>query len=490
MSQLEFRTRVRRIAIVACVTWFSAAIASCRTTNSVKPDFVAAWVRTWYGATRVERLSPPVASRAIAYAAAALYAGIGTVNSGLPALDSTLNGVPQLPRAERPSDEDGTLIAVAAERVVLDSMWIEALPTTRAAFTRLADSLRSDRIAHGVSNEMAARADSLGMRIGLAIAKWASSDGFAATRGRQYPPPKGVGVWYNDAPANIYATQNMSGASEYVALDNPSNQLRSGNTSDRGLILSRPKGANTKTLPAANMAGATEPYWGEVRPFVLRAWDACPVAPPFPYDTSKGSAINVNARAVYDAQLALTPEQRTIAYYWADNAGESGTPSGHWLAIASQMISERHLDAADAVRAVLATAVAQADAFIAAWGYKYRYVVIRPRTYIRRTIDPKWEPLIPTPPFPEHPAGHSTQSAAAAEVLTALIGVTPFTDSTGISIGHGIRHFESFVAASEEAGMSRVYGGIHFPSGNDGGRALGKCIGAAVVKAFGASKSH
>lgn len=426
-----------------------------------------------------------MASRAIAYSATALYAGMAAVDTLMPALDHSLNGVPALPRSERPADHDAALTAIAAERVVLDSMWREALPTTRAAFAKLADSLAADRVAQGVSSAVRARSDSLGIRVGLAVLSWARKDGFAATRGRPYPPPEGKGVWYNDAPANIYATQNLSGASEYIALDNPANQQRAGNTSDRGLILSRPK--NSKTLPAANMAGATEPYWREIRPFVLHNWEQCPVSEPMAYSEDTTSMMYRDARAVYDAQLALTDEQRTIAYYWADNAGESGTPSGHWLAIASQMISERHLDGPTAARVVLATAVAQADAFIAAWGYKFRYVTIRPRTYIRRLMDPNWEPLIPTPPFPEHPAGHATQSAAAATVLTAFLGAHPFADSTSIAIGHVARKFDSFTAASLEAGMSRIYGGIHFPYGNDGGRALGTCIGESVVKAFGAT---
>jgi len=445
---------------------------------------VATWVNTWYGATRVERLSPPVASRAIAYAATALYAGLASVDTTMPVLDATLNGVPALPRSQQPSDNDATIAAVAAERVVLDTLWAEALPTTRAAFTRLADSLVADRIAAGVSAAVRARSDSLGTRVGVAVIAWAMSDGFAGTRGRLYPPPQGRGVWYNDAPGTIYATQNLSGASEYVALDNPANQQRPGNTSDRGLILSRPK--TSKLLPAANMAGATEPYWNEVRTFVLKNWQQCPVAAPQEYSEDTTSTMFTNARRVFDTQLALTDEQRTIAYYWADNAGESGTPGGHWLAIASQMISEQHLDAATAARVVLATAAAQADAFIAAWGFKYRDAVIRPRTYIRRLIDPKWEPLIPTPPFPEHPAGHSTQSAAASTVLTAFLGATPFTDSTSIALGHKVRHFANFIEAAHEAGQSRIYGGIHFPSGNMGGRELGNCIGAATVTAFGA----
>jgi len=151
-----------------------------------------------------------------------------------------------------------------------------------------------------------------------------------------------------------------------------------------------------------------------------------------------------------------------------------------WRTTAS---STRRSNAA-AVDFAAAKALATSDAFIAAWGYKYKYNLIRPRTYIRRLIDTTWEPLIPTPPFPEYPSGHSTVSAAAAEVMTALLGETSFEDSTSIVIGHDVRRFDSFRAAAREAGISRIYGGIHFPTGNVGGRALGECIGTKVVERF------
>ncbi|MBL0169176.1 MAG: vanadium-dependent haloperoxidase [Gemmatimonadaceae bacterium] len=469
--------------------WALGALGGCTRPRDTDPRVVSTWVHALYGAIRVERLSPPVASRLTAYAAAALYGGFAASHSGMSPLDSVLHGMPALPRAKRTAEVDATVVAVAAERVVLDSLLREGLATTRAQLTRLADSLEAARVADGVAADVQSRSDSLGRRIGLAIVAWSNTDGFTATRGRAYAPPVGDGLWYNDSPATVYSTQNLSGASEFVALDNPANQQRAGNVSDRGLIMSRPKPASAKTLPAANMAGATEPYWREVRPFVLTAWNACPIPDAAAYATDSASALYRNARAVVDAKRMLTPEQRTIAYYWADNAGESGTPVGHWLSIASQMISERHLDADAAARLVLATAVAQADAFIAAWGYKYQYNLLRPRTYIRRVIDSTWEPLIPTPPFPEHPAGHSTQSSAAAAIITALIGASPFSDSTSISIGHAVRQFPSFQAASEEAGMSRIYGGIHYPSGNESGLTLGRCIGEKVATAFGVGSS-
>jgi hypothetical protein len=468
----------------------SAMLAACSQAPQSDARMVSEWMHTLYGAIRAERLSPPVASRILVYAATALYSGLASADPGLPPLAGRLNGLPELPQPRSPRRYDGALIAIAAERVVLDSLLREALPTTRAAFTRLADSLSMARVAAGVSGTVRPQSEDLGRRIGLTIVAWSRSDGFDATRGRQYVPPTGPGLWVSDAPPNTYAAQNLSGASEFVALDNPANILQAGGASDRALILNRPKRAGLVALPPVNMAGASEPYWGEVRPFALRRWDECAVPVPPTYSTDTGSAFYQDAKTVHLAKQRLTPDQRSVALYWADNAGESGTPPGHWIAIASQMVSQRRLSAPQTARLVLLTAVAQADAFIASWGYKYRHSLIRPRAYIRRVIDPTWEPLIPTPPFPEYPSGHAAQSAAAAAVMTALIGDVPFDDSTSLSIGHAVRRFKSFRAAAEEAGLSRVYGGIHFPFGNTGGRVLGECVGAKVVERLQGQRSR
>lgn len=445
------------------------------------PRLVSEWMRTLYGAIRVERLSPPVAARLMGYSTATLYTALAADQKSYPSLEGVLNGFPSAATVVIPSRANRSIVAATAERLVLDSLLREALPTTLAAVNRLADSLiEGQSPSVGTSRP---EAGSIGTRIGLAIVAWAHGDGFDSTRGRPYTPPVGPAYWANDAPAPVFATQSLSAVSEGVALDNPANALRPGAVSDRALILSRPKRA-TKTLPAVNMAGTSEPYWGQLRPFVLTRWSACAVPPPPAYATTSGAAMYKDAAIVASTRKALTPEQKNIALYWADNAGESGTPVGHWISIASALGTARQLSAADAARTMLLTAVAQADAFIASWGYKYQYTLIRPRAYIRRIMDPSWEPLIPTPPFPEYPSAHSTQSAAAAEVLTALLGEIPFVDSTGVSIGNPPRQFQSFREAAHEAGQSRIYGGIHFPYGNLGGRALGECIGRAVIDRF------
>jgi membrane-associated phospholipid phosphatase len=97
-------------------------------------------------------------------------------------------------------------------------------------------------------------------------------------------------------------------------------------------------------------------------------------------------------------------------------------------------------------------------------------------------VDPLWQTLLNTPSFPEYPSAHSVQSAAAAEVLTALLGAVPFVDSTHVALGHAPRRFESFHAAAREAQISRLYGGIHYPMAIDNGALQGQCVGRAVLR--------
>ena len=459
---------------------FIAGIAACRPSADADPRMVSEWERALYGVVRTERLSAPVASRVFAYASAGLYAGLTATDPQAVRLAGILNGLDSLPRADASKTYDATLTAVAAEHTVLDSLFAEGLPTTRAALSRLADSLDRARRDRGVAGDVATRSADLGLRLGLAIVSWSHGDGFDSTRAKAYVAPVGPGLWINDDPATLFATQSLSGASQAVTPTNPADALKAGTVDDRSLILDRPKRAGRKTLPAANMAGVTEPYWGYNRPFALHAWNDCAAPEPPAFSLKPGTPLYEEARVVWQTGKQLTPAQRETALYWADNSGETATPAGHWLSIASQMVTERRLSAEQGAWVMVATSVALNDAFIAAWGYKFRLNLIRPRTFIRETMDSTWEPAIPTPPFPEYLSGHSTISAAAAGAMTAVLGATPFEDSTSIPLGHGVRKFNSFRDAAIEAGMSRIYGGIHFPSGNLEGRKLGDCIASKV----------
>jgi sugar lactone lactonase YvrE len=89
-----------------------------------------------------------------------------------------------------------------------------------------------------------------------------------------------------------------------------------------------------------------------------------------------------------------------------------------------------------------------------------------------------------TPAFPEYVSGHSTYSAAAAAVLAATFGDDTSFSSTSLGLPGVTRQFTSFSAAAEEAGRSRIYGGIHYEFANQDGQTLGKAIAQQVLQSF------
>ena len=205
------------------------------------------------------------------------------------------------------------------------------------------------------------------------------------------------------------------------------------------------------------------PGWGNDRTFAMPQGAACPLPPPPAYSEDKASAFFKEALEVYETRQNLSTSSapspasgRTIRCCRRRRRA-TGFRSRCKFSSATNVGLDKSVD-------VLARlGVALADAFIGCWDSKYQYNLLRPVTYIRRLIDPKWEPLLITPPFPEYPSGHSTQSGAAAAVLTALFGENfAFEDDTAQGDGLKPRAFPSFWAAAEEAGISRLYGGIHF----------------------------
>jgi membrane-associated phospholipid phosphatase len=207
------------------------------------------------------------------------------------------------------------------------------------------------------------------------------------------------------------------------------------------------------------------PGWGEVLPWNIG--DPVALRPPPPPPPGQ-PAFEAEVREVYDVSRTLTPEQRAIALFWADGPG-TFTPPGHWNAIALDLVRAFRLDTDQAARVFAVLNTAQADAFICIWDAKYAYWSLRPITAIQREIDPSWSPLITTPPFPSYVSGHSGTSGAAATVLSA------FFPSEAAQLH----------AWANEAALSRLYGGIHFPIDNEVGLALGMSVGEAALAAWG-----
>jgi membrane-associated phospholipid phosphatase len=223
---------------------------------------------------------------------------------------------------------------------------------------------------------------------------------------------------------------------------------------------------------------ANEPYWGTLRPFVVQNANTFFNIPHPQFSTNSGGFYQ-DAMELVQISQNLTPEQKRIANFWNDKI-RTGTPSGHWVSIMSQIarILNLKLDRVAQMYALMGPTMA--DGFIVCWNAKYRYNILRPQSYIRDYINPNWNPFLITPSFPAYPSGHSSLSGACAEVMTYLFGDVPFTDYTHQQIGYQPRSFKTFNEVAEEAAFSRLYGGIHYrfdsENGLEGGYNLGRYI--------------
>lgn len=383
--------------------------------------------------------TPPVAARAMGYLGVTLWEAVAPGTPGAQSLHGQLNAMPALPQPEPGAAYDWRLVANSAAAGMLRRLFADAGAPQRMAIDGLETSLRI-RHAAGLPGAVVRRSIAHGRLVGAAIFAWARTDGghegYMFNFPVQYEPPAGPGLW-------------------------------------------------TPTPPAYQRA--MQPYWGENRPFLLADGSECQPAPPPAYDTAPDSAMYADALAVYDTVRDLTPEQREIALFWADDPVLTATPPGHSWALATQVLRDEQATLARAAETYARLGIAVSDAFVACWHVKFVYNRIRPITYIQQVIDPAWntpvlvDPVI-TPPFPEYPSGHSAEAAAAAEVLSGLFGDRySLLDRTQARLGFAPRFFPSFRAAAEEAAVSRLYGGIHFPTGNAAGLAQGVCVGQRVA---------
>ena len=122
------------------------------------------------------------------------------------------------------------------------------------------------------------------------------------------------------------------------------------------------------------------------------------------------------------------------------------------------------------------------DAFISCWDDKWKTIVVRPETVINEYIDEDWLPLLQTPPFPEYTSGHSVISRSAAIMLTEIYGDNfQFDDTSELEFGLPVRSYNSFIQASEEAAISRLYGGIHYEMAISNGVSQGQKIGEFIT---------
>lgn len=282
------------------------------------------------------------------------------------------------------------------------------------------------------------------------------------------------------------------------------------------------------------------PHWGAVTPFALDYGSQFRPTPPpqfgshAPYTDAKG-LLSTNEEA-YLRQIeeviyyssTLGDRKKVIAEFWADGP-RTESPPGHWNQLAHGLIERDQLGLEASTHLFFALNGALLDAGIATWEAKRAYDYIRPASAIRWLMQGKtihawggpnmgtqpiqgetWRPYqsitFVTPPFPEYVSGHSTFSRSSAEVLTLFSGSGLFYDGVTTTLqdvnNDGAKDFfgehiapagsffieqgpaqpvvlrwNTFQDAADEAGISRLFGGIHIQDGDLRGRELGRKIG-------------
>jgi len=233
------------------------------------------------------------------------------------------------------------------------------------------------------------------------------------------------------------------------------------------------------------------------------------------------------AERLIEVSANLTDEQKLVAEFWEDPSG-TPYPPGTWMGFGS-FVSERDDQTLDEdIQLYFGLGNAVLDAGIATWEAKIFYDYTRPVRAIRElgelgligefdedlggfVIESYGGPGVgtirllasdfityqtpgadPSPPFPEFTSGHSAFSASAAEIFKLFTGSDFFSNS--VTFAPGASRFEpgltptdevtlfweTFSDAADEAGISRIYGGIHFDDGDLLGRQLGRDVGGKV----------
>lgn len=447
-------------------------------------NVVTGWTEQALQAIRASRPGTPMVARSLAILYNCMYNAWCAYDAV--ALPTTTSPVTRQPGAECTGTNKAMAISYAAWAALSDQ-----LPSQKAAFDAYMKQLGYDPSASGSAAGQPAR---LGTDVAKAEIAYCHNDG-----ANQLGDMTSSGVPYADYTGYVAKNPPL-----IVPVATPLSQIPA---PGHWQPLSYPDATGVMRTPS--FLGA---QWQRLKPFAMTSSSQFRAGPP----VMPGTAAYLDqVRRIVDVQAALTEEQKVIVEFWADYAGTE-QPPGHWCRF-GLYVSQRDAHTLDEdVKMFFALGNSLEDAAIAAWDVKRAYDSERPITAVRYALHgqtitgygalgppgglrsilaDEWTPYqqlsFPTPPFPEHVSGHSTFSAAAAEVLRLFTGSDAFNASATVIAGSMTTvpdmpaknidlSWATFTAAAEQAGISRIYGGIHFDNANLGGLAIGHKVGQAV----------
>lgn len=473
---------LRRTLVLVMVAVAGGAVLQAPPAHAAADTIVVAWNKMALDSVRNTSLGPPMIARALAITHTCIYDAWAAYDAL--AAGTRYGGQLRRPLLERTAANKHQAISYAGYRALID-----LFPSRKPQIDTFMSSLGYDPGLNPTDTTSPA---------GVGVAACASVLSY-----RHGDASNQTGILHTGAYSDWTGYQPVNAPMVVANPIDPATVV----DPNRWQPLTYPNQSNTVITPAY-----IGPHWGMVTPFALLSGsENRPLIGPAQY----GSANYVTqAQEVLNYSANLTDRQKAIAEYWADGPN-SETPPGHW-GLFAQFVSARDQHTVDEdAKMFFAVSNAVMDAGIAAWDSKRAFDSVRPITAIRylfrgqqvaawagpglgtQTIDGgTWKPYqptwFPTPPFPEFLSGHSTFSAAGAEVLKSFTGSDNFGYYAVIPAGSSkvepgfspatdeLLAWSTFSAAADEAGISRRYGGIHFSQADLDGRTLGRLVGIQV----------
>lgn len=242
------------------------------------------------------------------------------------------------------------------------------------------------------------------------------------------------------------------------------------------------------------------PWVMNVRPFLIKSPDQFRSRGPNELTSRKYAKDFAEVKEIGSLNSPTrTPDQTDAAIFWQDHALVL------WNRIFRTLGSSQGLDTVENARMFAMENLAAADAYIGCWNDKYHWKFWRPITAIREAdtdgnpttqADPTWRPLfdpatpvasappLVTPPFPDHPSGHTCVAGAITKTLRSFFGTDKLPFSVISNKSGTSRSFDRFSDALKENIDARVWAGIHFRTADVQGALLGKKVARYLRKHY------
>lgn len=394
-------------------------------------DLAVSWMKLQMTLSRTTPgFGPGPATRAFAYSGLTMYESIV---EGMPGCRSVASGL--IGQNITARHNYSVIYWPASANAAMATILRNLIPTATAAGKAKIDSLEAvfnAEFSSTVSSKVLENSVAYGTDVANRIFEWAKTDGVAeaGAKNSTYVVPTGFGLWIPTPPAFVSPPVNA--------------------------------------------------FLSEARTFIPGSLALTLPPPPTTYSEDVGSPFYNMVNQVYTISQSLSANDILTVKTWGEFPGNY-TNALRYVQIAIQLADDADLSLPVAAVAFAKHGLATQEAVACVFNAKYTYNQMRPISYIRNVMGfTTWNAVNTTPPHPEYPAAHACVGRASSRALESIFGENySFDDRTHHAL-YGTRHYSTLKAYSDEAGWSRVLGGIHYIESVDAGSVQGEKVGDLI----------